>query len=90
MKKHKFKTELISPLTDGAFGTRLSITGNSLLMENHRGITELGSERIVISGSEGSICLWGEGLHVEAMTEHQLLIRGIIQSVDLGGENGSK
>lgn len=90
MKKHRFKTELISPLSDGAFSTVLNITGNSLLMENHRGITELGRERIVISGSEGSVCLWGQGLQVEAMNRRQILIKGRIQSVELGGENGSK
>ncbi len=88
MKKRRFKTELIPPLAEGAFSTRLSLTGNSLLMENHHGITELSTERIVISGSEGSVSLWGENLHVEAMTERQLLIRGRIQSVDFGGENG--
>ena len=62
---------------------KLTVTaGRKVLVENHKGILEYGTERIVISTGRGSICLQGGGLQLEAMNRNELLISGKLQNVE--------
>lgn len=62
---------------------KLSLTaGRRALIENHKGILEYGTERILISTGRGKISLSGSELRLVAMSKSQLLISGRIQNVE--------
>ncbi len=62
---------------------RLSVTeGKCALIENHRGVLELGETRIVVSAVEGQIRIMGTGLSLRAMNRRELLIEGAIQQME--------
>lgn len=62
---------------------KLSLTaGRRALVENHKGILEYGTERILISTGRGKISLSGSELRLVAMSKSQLLISGKIQNVE--------
>ena len=54
-----------------------------VLIENHRGVTEYGSERICVKVKYGSVCICGCEMEVAKMTKEQLVITGRIGSVAL-------
>lgn len=58
------------------------IAGSKILVENHRGIMEYGTERIVIGINRGKLCLSGRDFTIDAMNKNELLISGKLQCVD--------
>lgn len=58
------------------------MAGSKILVENHRGILEYGTERIVISLDRGKISLSGSQFSIDAMNKNELLISGKLQCVD--------
>lgn len=62
---------------------RVSITGAEyMLVENHRGILEYGSECIIIAVQNGKITISGTGLSLGGMNRDELVIKGRIQTVE--------
>lgn len=62
---------------------KLSVTaGRRVLVENHRGILEYGTEQIVVNIGRGKIRLQGSDLRLVAMSKQELLISGRINSVE--------
>lgn len=54
-----------------------------LLIENHRGVTEYGSERICVKLKYGILCVCGCEMELVKMTKEQLVITGLIGSVTI-------
>ncbi len=54
-----------------------------VLVENHLGITEYGSERIRVRVRYGGLCITGRCLHLCRMQNRQLVIMGKIQTISL-------
>ena len=54
-----------------------------LLIENHRGVTEYGSERICVKLKYGILCVCGCEMELAKMTKEQLVITGLIGSVTI-------
>lgn len=64
---------------------RLSVTeGKRALIENHRGILELGESCIVVSTAGEPIRIIGDGMNLRAMNCRELLIEGMIRQVEWG------
>ena len=59
-----------------------------VLVENHRGVTEYGTDRIRILVKYGTLCICGEGLEMKRMSKRQLIITGKIEVVNLIRRNG--
>lgn len=53
-----------------------------LLIENHRGLLEYGSEQIRVSTGRGQIVLRGSELRMSAMNQTELLVSGRLQSLE--------
>ena len=86
-KADKIKEDLADRLAlpeDVLFGAaKLTLSaGRFVLVENHRGILEYGTERIVIGIGRGKIIISGSGLGIAAMNRRQLLVSGRIQTVE--------
>ena len=54
-----------------------------VLVENHKGVREYSSERILIHVRYGHVCICGSCLVLSRMTNEQLVISGRIDSVHL-------
>ena len=54
-----------------------------VLMENHGGVTEYGTERICVRVKFGQVCISGEDLCLSKMSKYQLIISGRIASIEL-------
>ena len=54
-----------------------------VLIENHKGVTEYGTEKICVQLSYGHLCICGTGMELSRMTKEQLVISGRIDSVTL-------
>lgn len=52
-----------------------------VLIENHFGVKEYGSQRITVKVKYGCVCICGCGLELQRMTREQLVICGRIDSV---------
>ena len=52
-----------------------------VLIENHNGVIEYGTERISVKVKFGVICVSGCDLELAKMTRHQLVITGTIHSL---------
>ena len=62
---------------------KLSVTGGKrILIENHGGILEYGSERIVVRTAQGKLILSGTGLKLLGMSRRELLFGGKLQNVE--------
>lgn len=62
---------------------KLTVTGGrKALIENHRGVLEYGTERILVSAGRENILLEGSGLQLEAMNRSELLVTGKLQRVE--------
>ena len=86
-KTETFALELADRLElpeDALLGAaKLTVTaGRRALIENHRGILEYGSERVVVCTGRGSISLGGSGVRLVAMNKNELLVSGKLQSVE--------
>lgn len=63
---------------------RLTLTGGSRLMaENHSGIIEYRSERLVLAAGRRKLTVSGSGLTVAAMKGKTLIVSGKIQMLEL-------
>ena len=54
-----------------------------LLIENHKGVTEYGAERICVKVKYGVICVCGYEMELAKMTKEQLVITGLIRSITI-------
>lgn len=64
---------------------KLTVTGGrSAVIENHRGVLEYTSERIVVAVPRGRLCLDGAGLCLKAMNKNELLVGGRIRNIEWG------
>lgn len=54
-----------------------------VLIENHRGVTEYDNDRIRVKVRYGTVCIHGEGLELTSMTGTEVVIKGMIHSVEL-------
>lgn len=62
---------------------RVTITGCSRVqIENHRGITEYGRERICVRCGRVTVRVTGSNLELRAMNCEDLLINGVIRAVE--------
>lgn len=52
-----------------------------VLIENHRGVKEYGTEKICVKVKHGTILICGSNLTLRCMTRSQLVISGCIQSI---------
>lgn len=69
--------------------TLVEIAGERrVLVENHKGVTEYGTDRIRIQVKYGTLCICGEGLEMKRMSKRQLIITGRIEVVNLIRRNG--
>lgn len=58
------------------------VAGRRVFVENHRGILEYGTGRMVISLDRGRVVINGTELELVAMSGCELVIRGKLQSVE--------
>ncbi len=62
----------------------IEIAGNQrVLIEHHNGVVEYGREKIVVQVKKGSVAVLGDNLELSKMTNHQLIISGLIYGVEL-------
>ena len=54
-----------------------------VLIENHKGVVEYGTNTIRVKVKYGHICICGSGLELRRMTRGQLIICGRIDAVQL-------
>lgn len=54
-----------------------------VLIENHRGVMEYGTQTIRVKVKFGQICVCGSGLELARMNRGQLVISGRVDSVQL-------
>ena len=54
-----------------------------VLIENHRGVIEYGTQTIRVKVKFGQICICGSGLELTKMTKGQLIICGRVNAVQL-------
>lgn len=59
------------------------IDNRRVLVENHKGVNEYGDTMIRIKVKRGSVCICGQKLELSRMVKGQLIISGIIESVQL-------
>ena len=71
--------------TDAMPGVPLIEIGSDrrVLIENHKGILEYGTQRIVVKAKFGVYCVHGCGLTIAKMSKEQLVIFGRIDGVAL-------
>ena len=61
----------------------ITVIGKSrVLVENHRGILGYSEEEIVLGTGKGRLSLIGDGLHLTAMNQSEVLIHGTIRRVE--------
>ncbi len=64
--------------------TLIEIAGeHRVLVENHKGVTVYGCNRIHIKSTYGLVCVCGNNLKLARMTKQQLVITGRIEGVSL-------
>lgn len=69
---------------------QLTLDGDlQLLIERHLGITEYGTNRILVASRRFTIEISGELMHLVAMDRDNIRIRGIIHGVRFIGEGTS-
>lgn len=54
---------------------------NRVLIENHFGVKEYGTQRITVKVKYGCVCVSGCNLELQRMTKEQLVIKGRIDCV---------
>lgn len=86
MKKDKLVQDLAERLSipEQALGeSMVTVTaGRRLLVENHRGILEYGTELIAVALGRGRLLVFGSELCLEAMNQRELLLGGSIRRVE--------
>lgn len=62
---------------------RLTMVGNGdVMIQNHKGIMEFGSERVKVSTGSGIVKITGSGLLIREITSEDIIISGIIESIE--------
>ena len=62
----------------------VELLGDSrVLIENHCGVTEYGTERICVRMRFGSVAICGCGLHLGQMSRHRLVIIGSVHAIEV-------
>ena len=80
MQKFFKATDIPNVVFDGGFRTEMF--GNSeLILENHKGILEYGTELIRINCDKMTVKIEGEGLSLIAMNSSAISIKGNILSI---------
>ncbi len=65
----------------------VEIYGNQrVLVENHQGVHEYTSHKILVCAKCGNICVEGTGLRIALMTKNRLVIQGRICNIALNKE----
>ena len=89
MKQHRGVLERVAQAADLPLEplpriplVELAGTGR-VLIENHMGVTQYGSQQIQVQVSYGHILICGSGLELARMTHEQLVITGCVRSVSL-------
>ena len=54
-----------------------------VLIENHRGVVEYGTQTIRVNVKFGQVCICGNGLELARMTRGQLVVCGYVEAVHL-------
>ena len=63
---------------------RMELVGNhSFYMDRHRGVLGYSTEAVDINGGSVIVRLMGRGLQLQAMTDEELRITGIIEKIEL-------
>ncbi len=63
---------------------RVVIHGHlGVLIQNHRGIVLCSGDRIVIGVGKGQIAIAGSALEIEEISKEDIVIRGLITSVNM-------
>ena len=63
---------------------RIEITGGrQVLIDNHKGMLEYESERIVVNGGRMRVVIVGKNLCLKAMNSKEMLIGGSVSAVEL-------
>ena len=88
-QRHQRPTRRLPPaiewLEDAAgLCARITAVGSrSLLVENHSGILSFTDARIRLATAQGCLCIDGSGLSLRDVRPGALLVRGMIQRVEL-------
>ena len=62
----------------------VEIAGNRrVLIENHRGVSQYGSNEICVNVDYGCVYICGQKLDLLCMSKEQLIVTGVIESVRL-------
>ncbi len=86
------KERFVKLFVDGADLPGESLPGQSLLelygdnrvlIENHQGILEYGTQKIQVKVKYGCICICGQGLQLCRMQGQQLVIVGRVESIGI-------
>lgn len=89
MKQHKYILQRLTDSADLPSETMANIPlveiagDRRVLVENHCGVCEYGTERIRVRLSYGQLCVCGSGMELARMNREQLIISGHIDSVTL-------
>ncbi len=91
MKLSKLITELADLPGESLPGQPLlELYGDDrVLIENHKGILEYGSQLIRVKMQYGALCVKGSDLHLRRMQDKQLVIMGCIGAVELERGKGT-
>jgi sporulation protein YqfC len=66
-------------------GSRISLVGaKEMLVENHRGIHEYTTDRVVLAVPEGKLAIAGSNLTIGSISPDQVTILGSIRAIQYG------
>ncbi|HLN62181.1 MAG TPA: sporulation protein YqfC [Symbiobacteriaceae bacterium] len=66
-------------------GSRITLVGaRELLVENHRGIHEYTTDRVVLAVPEGKLSAGGSDLTIASISPDQVVISGSIRTISYG------
>ena len=78
------RLEKLMELTESAKAPLIEIIGNyRVLIENHRGITEYTTERIVVKKRGGYVTVMGASLLLAVISNDRIIITGKISDIKL-------
>ena len=84
---HRISERLALPPEALGQESRILLLGTrELQVEGHGGIARYSSQRILLHGHGGEICVDGEGLQISFLSRDRIHIRGTIRSVTLEEE----
>ena len=69
---------------------RITCAGGRLLVENHAGILEVGTHRIVLATGQGPLTVEGDDLALCEVRRGGLIVRGVIRRIELPCREGGE